>query len=278
MSVVRCPRCRDEVTVPARATGRALVRCPLCLEQYLLAEALAGAPPLLVIIGGEVEQAAIDDSGEPGIQYQVASGGFASAALDASAPVAASVTVPRSALRTGLRPRRKEQSGLSLLISVVGGGVLAAPLALLVLWWCFQWDELELGPTVAQYAPWIVPSQFHGRPVGNAKHRDGNATATATHSKDAPANLQTPPGLDEPEKLPADSLTPSIDAPNLKDGDADDAQKREPAPVKPASATRELLTVEAPSTPPPMPDLTDLLPNGPTHEPEAQARRPAPSP
>jgi hypothetical protein len=264
MSIVRCPRCRDEVMVPARATGRALVRCPLCLEQYLLAEALAGAPPLLVIIGGEVEQAAIDDSGEPGIDYQVASGGFASAALDASAPVAASVTVPRSALRTGQRPRRKEQSGLSFLISVVGGGVVAAPLTLLVLWWCFQWDELELGPTVAQYAPWIVPSQFHGRPVGNVKHRDGNATAAATPSKDAQADLQTPPGLDEPEKLPADSLTPPIDAPNLKDGDADDAQKREPAPVKPASATRELPTTQTPSSPPPMPDLTDLLPSGPT--------------
>ena len=38
MTIVRCPRCRDEVSVPAKATARALVRCPLCLEQYLLAE------------------------------------------------------------------------------------------------------------------------------------------------------------------------------------------------------------------------------------------------
>jgi len=244
----------------------------------LLAEALAGAPPLLVIIGGEVEQAAIADSGEPGIEYQVASSGFSAGTLDSSAPTAASVMAPRPMLRTGHRPRRKEQSGLSLLISVVGGGALAAPLALLVLWWCFQWDELELGPTVAQYAPWIVPSQFHGQPISNRKRQDKNSTAAATPSKDAQADLQTPPGLDEPEKLPADSLTPSIDAPNLKDGDADDAQKREPAPVKPASATHELPTVEAPSSPPPMPDLTDLLQNGPTHKPEAQARGPAPSP
>ncbi|HMC09767.1 MAG TPA: hypothetical protein VKH44_00695, partial [Pirellulaceae bacterium] len=76
MSTVRCPRCRDEVTVPTRATSRALVRCPLCLEQYLLAEALAGAPPSLVIIGGEVEQAAIEISAEPGIEYTVAAGGL----------------------------------------------------------------------------------------------------------------------------------------------------------------------------------------------------------
>src|SRR5207302_4542335 len=60
MTIVRCPRCRDDVTVPSGATVRALVRCPLCLEQYLLAEALANAPPLLVIIGGEVADEAIE--------------------------------------------------------------------------------------------------------------------------------------------------------------------------------------------------------------------------
>src|SRR5262245_45970899 len=69
MSIVRCPRCRDEVTVPAKASGRALVRCPLCLEEYLLAEALTNAPPPLVIIGGEVEQSAIQSSA-PGTEYQ----------------------------------------------------------------------------------------------------------------------------------------------------------------------------------------------------------------
>src|SRR3954452_22975511 len=66
MTIVRCPRCRDEVTVPPRATARALVRCPLCLEQYLLAEALANAPPLLAIIGGEVKQHVLAASSQPG--------------------------------------------------------------------------------------------------------------------------------------------------------------------------------------------------------------------
>src|SRR5262245_27096892 len=73
MSVVRCPRCRDEVTVPSGATSRALVRCPLCMEEYLVAEALANSPPALVIIGGEVAQEALQLPVESS-EYQLAGG------------------------------------------------------------------------------------------------------------------------------------------------------------------------------------------------------------
>src|SRR5205814_9509959 len=99
MITIRCPRCRDEVTVPPRATTRALVRCPLCLEQYLLAEALANAPPLLVIIGGEVEEAAIQRPVEAENEYEFATSGFPAATLDASEPAATTVTLPRPAIR-----------------------------------------------------------------------------------------------------------------------------------------------------------------------------------
>src|SRR5262245_33102030 len=128
MTIVRCPRCRDEVTVPARASGRALVRCPLCLEEYLLAEALANAPPLLVIIGGEVEQAAIDNSAAAGGEYQLASAGFAPASLASSAATATPVMIPRTSLKTTPRPRRKEKSGLVLLVNYIVGGLMGLAL------------------------------------------------------------------------------------------------------------------------------------------------------
>src|SRR5205823_6268406 len=99
MTTVCCPRCRDEVTVPPGATARALVRCPLCLEQYLLAEALANAPPPLVIIGGEVEQAVIQRPAETDSEYSIASAGFSPAAFNATAPATAAVTLPRPAIR-----------------------------------------------------------------------------------------------------------------------------------------------------------------------------------
>src|SRR5688572_10777520 len=56
MTIVRCPRCRDEVTVPPRAAGGALVRCPLCMEPYLLSEALAQVPPELIIVSDKVRE------------------------------------------------------------------------------------------------------------------------------------------------------------------------------------------------------------------------------
>src|SRR4029078_10689828 len=156
MTIIRCPRCRDEVTVPSRATARALVRCPLCLEQYLLSEALANAPPPLVISGGEVEQAAIERAEETEPEYTIASGDFAAATFDSSPPAGAAVGLPRPTIRTGRRPRPKEKGGLVFFLSVVAGGLLAAPLAIVTLWWAFGVDRLDLGPSVARYAPWIV--------------------------------------------------------------------------------------------------------------------------
>jgi hypothetical protein len=100
MCIVRCPRCRDEVTVPARATSRALVRCPLCLEQYLLAEALPGRHRRLSSSAARSSTRRLRFSAEPGIEYTVAAGGLDSAAFDARAPAAAAVMAPRPILRT----------------------------------------------------------------------------------------------------------------------------------------------------------------------------------
>src|SRR5688572_30429621 len=99
MTIVRCPRCRDEVSLPPKATGRALVRCPLCLEQYLLAEAMAGAPPALVIIGGEVEQAAIAPPEVDGTEYKM-TGGISADDFAGRAPVAAAVMPARPMVKS----------------------------------------------------------------------------------------------------------------------------------------------------------------------------------
>jgi hypothetical protein len=296
MSIVRCPRCRDEVTVPAKATGKALVRCPLCLEEYLLAEALANAPPPLVIIGGEVEQAAITSAAD---EYRLAGAPFSAAALDSSAPAGSSALAPRPAVRAMPRPRRQEKGGgVLLLVNYALGGVLGLSLGLLVLWWGFRRDPLELGPPISRYAPFLVPAEFQGaasanidstmRPSapssstaasesggegqppaerpGAQKKRNGKRATAAFEPKEPPAELQTLPGFDEPAKLPGDSLTPTIDAPALKDPGASRSPVNELLNELPksASATVELSDEEArPSPRPPMPDLTDLLPDGP---------------
>ena len=50
MSISACPRCAQQISIPAGVSSTAKVRCPICREQYVLADALAGLPPLLEVI------------------------------------------------------------------------------------------------------------------------------------------------------------------------------------------------------------------------------------
>jgi hypothetical protein len=86
-----------------------------------------------------------------------------------------------------------------------------------------------------------------------------------------PIKLQTVPGLEEPARLPLETLTPSNEPPILQEPNANDAPKVE-STARPASNNRELPKAEAPSDRPPMPDLTDLLPEGPIPQSEGNAK------
>lgn len=244
MAIVRCPRCRDEVTVPAMATSRALVRCPLCLEQYLLAEAIANAPPPLVIIGGEVVQAAIDDSPVVGHDYRIAAAAIESADNHWGHAVAATMP-PMQSVRSGRR-RSREPNKVILFFSWIGGGVLGLPLAVLVLWWIFRTDPVELGPTVSAYAPWIVPAQFRGEPV--ISDRESEAAKQAAPRKPVADDAAKPVAVESDK--PAAEVEPSAVEPHT----ARKPEASEPPVVK----TEEPGPEFAPR--PPMPDLTDLLP------------------
>ena len=56
MTTVSCPKCSDQVTVPASAPRSARVRCPLCQEEYDLADALAQLPPTLIVISASLDE------------------------------------------------------------------------------------------------------------------------------------------------------------------------------------------------------------------------------
>ncbi len=203
MNIVRCPRCQDDVTVPLRASPKALVRCPLCLEEYTLAEALGGLPPALVVLDGS--DAASDEafvgagvvhaeSGETwgarqsqggqsrGDEYQL-SGGYG-AALEAGGPSDA-IAAPRPVVK-GTRPKRKEKNGFVELLKIVLGGLVGLTVGYFVLLWGFSMDVLGLGPKVARYAPWIVPAKFQGEPsASSTASTSGGALDTSGDSSPA---------------------------------------------------------------------------------------------
>lgn len=58
------------------------------------------------------------------------------------------------------RRRRGNTSIIGLLFSWFGGGFLAIPISLLIMWHVLGTD-IGAGPYVADYVPWIVPQKFH---------------------------------------------------------------------------------------------------------------------
>ena len=250
MTIVRCPRCRDEVTIPPQAPLSALVRCPLCHEKYLLSEAAAQLPPALILVVSELEPqpyAHEPASEQPAPdEYQLATG------IETGAPE----TRPafRPSVRSAPRPNRKEKNALVELVKIVGGGVAGLALGLLFLWWVPRRDPLELGPTVSSYIPWLVPLEFHGHTkIGQGKTStppSGQVTITAGPKRDD----KKPPASKE-QPLPVPHPLPAKEAPQAAPEHAANNPKAAPS----AAAA-------------PMPDLRDLLPDGATPAPSSNPR------
>jgi len=195
-----------------------MVRCPLCREQYRLEEALDQLPPELMLVDGGYD----DDEGElvgAGVgasDYQVAGeyGGsssfdrgmgsadsvFSTGGPGGTALADTGVAAPTPRLTGAARPKRKEKSAVAEIIKVVLGGVVGLTAGMLILWWVAGRDPLELGPKVAEYAPWIVPAQFHGK--GGPAKPDANSTADTSGSNTIAANPNPTPNSNPPAPTP----------------------------------------------------------------------------
>lgn len=184
MTIVSCPKCNDKVQVPPKAPSSARVRCPLCQEEYLLGDALAQLPPLLILVDGmpeEVLVAAEVGEAQGGELYAAAAGsdsylpameGVSGAMFENAPSRPAAVTRPQYVATP--RPRRKEKSLVGEAVKVVLGGVVGLLAALLILWWGFGRDPFDLGPKVAKYAKWAVPAKLQGEAATGGDESSGN--------------------------------------------------------------------------------------------------------
>lgn len=179
MTIIACPKCHDEVRAPERAPESAIVRCPLCAEEYRLGDALKQLPPELIVVSGMDAASKSDpymspaDAGYEADDYRVAGmdAGLGGGVFDTAGPGSSGIGVSPPVVK-GVRRKRKEKSMVAEMVKVVLGGVVGCSLAIPIIWWFGHTDPFELGPMVSPYAPWAVPAQFHAKPK--------NTTTTAT--------------------------------------------------------------------------------------------------
>ena len=174
MSIAKCLSCQESVRLPTDCSIAAIVRCPLCREEYKVSEILATLPPLLEVIDDkplhesesteksmetsrQLELAGVATAGEgtvesnweflKGLEGRSRSGVVAvpSESQDVEAPrqspqfnsveITQALAADLTKHRKADADRRKQASTLVEIIKVILGGVVAVPSTLLLLLW-----------------------------------------------------------------------------------------------------------------------------------------------
>ena len=125
MTIVACPKCADSVVLPGRASPRATVRCPLCQEEFSLAEVLDKMPPALIVVddpdaaaaGTAAATAAAPLFAEP----ESNGGGFAPLSIETAASAAPPTTAARRR-RPAAAAKRKPKSPVAEGVKIVVSG------------------------------------------------------------------------------------------------------------------------------------------------------------
>jgi hypothetical protein len=134
----------------------------------------------------------VDDSAERASdEYLLADGG--AVPEDFVTPSTKDALASAVALRHNRRSKaaQSERNFALELVKVAVGGIAGLFLGLIVLWWLFRSDPLELGPSVARYAAWIVPPSLQGRASQSqmnivhtkSKANDASRPAKGTHEE-----------------------------------------------------------------------------------------------
>jgi len=220
MTVVHCPMCCEQVTVPEAATGQMRVRCPLCQEEYQLTAALAALPPELIVIDESAElptvsvaatEAIFEKEGDLGLLAEIDIEGTEPEvpAFEFEAPRRTKTSVRAS------QRRRRQRSAFGEIFKVVAGGVVGLAIGQVILWWGVKRDPFELGPRVSRLAPWAVPVTFHDPTLATSASEqsldglmglvatlgsDSNDDQTLAHEESVRQTATESPGIEADEQ------------------------------------------------------------------------------
>ena len=254
MTIANCPRCREQVSVPENASPEATVQCPLCQEEYSFSEAMAQLPPALIVVADVDQQPAsvIADDDQPGWPALDLDGdGSDEAAAEDASPAAAfdfasgsanTGTKSKAAIRPTSRSRAPTGSPVKSIVSVVIGGLMAFPIAQLILWY-LPGDlkrDFGAGPVVAQYVPQIVPARFRGQAAA-----DTSDSETAADDSDSTIPDFNFGGTGEFAGSGAPDTTNSNGINDSANEQADSRQSDEAAGSNGGSTAQEPMTADA---------------------------------
>ena len=170
LQVLPCPECGKQSLIPNQTSLEATIKCPHCGANLVLGE---------VFLTQFSSWSVIEDPAElydpnprkldPGVVIPVPAEDANNAPLELAedtSPQPVYIPRPSPSGRSGNlseyeRRKRKQKSPIWSIIPVVLGGLAAFPIALLIIWYVLGKDIGNLGPQVAEYAPWIVPKKFH---------------------------------------------------------------------------------------------------------------------
>jgi predicted HAD superfamily phosphohydrolase len=74
-------------------------------------------------------------------------------------------------------------------MKVVIGGLLAIPIAYLLVFWIFKQDPLNVGPTIGNVVPFLVPAELRGDKVEDAGEDSKKVKPKAPAAKTVDDNL-----------------------------------------------------------------------------------------
>lgn len=196
MNQSKCPRCGDPVRIPADLPEKAIVRCPLCSQEFEFAEMAVTLPPLLLVVSLPEDRPAANFE-----FLELAEKTVVAPSIAAAPRVGGSSVSSRSRRRPAESPWRP----IILLAEIAASGVVGIALAVLVLWWLpGKWhrDPLSLKPVAARYAPWLLPPAHRPR-----------AELVSTDEENLPAQrarASQPQRRNESDAKPSSSRKPAV--------------------------------------------------------------------
>jgi hypothetical protein len=237
-----CVSCQELVRVPARAPAESMVRCPHCSEAFRLSQILDQAVPELEIVDASKNDQPVLPSVDPEVikerevfvvPPQLSKGAKRSGRRrrSRSTPVSSgSGDSPERLARKSSRHSKGKPSRSSSshshssasqssrlptvarnptmeIVKVIVGGILAIPIAYLLVLWIFGQDPLNVVPKVENVAPYMVPASLREK----SKPVDSNGSNIAPED---PENKQDDDLLVNPKLDPEGVLNPALDESN----------------------------------------------------------------